>query len=88
MQKVGQSRFFALILERHLEILLSEFAIDYSAEKIREAIMSLQASKVEIDNEGFYICSKISILAENILKILKLKPPLNITKEEYFAYAS
>ena len=78
--------FLALLLERHLEILLKKEAIDYSAEKIREAIKSLQASRIEIDGKSFYLRSQISPMAEHILKSMDIKAPLEITKEECFPF--
>ncbi len=79
--------FFALLMERILEIELNKNNVDFSVNKIREAIISLQASIVEIEGIEFYLRSNCSDLAKNILSVLKIKTPANMTEKESFEHA-
>ena len=80
--------FVALLLERVLEIELTKNNMEFSVDKIRDAIKSLQASKIEVDGEIFYMRSEISELSQNILSILKIKIPLKISKENVFSFTT
>jgi hypothetical protein len=70
------------MLERKLEMLLNEQEIEYSPEKIREALNSMQLAKVIVNDETLYIKAKNKPLANHICRILKLKQPQNINNEE------
>ena len=72
--------FIAFLLERTLEIELKKSGIEYSVEKIREAINSLEFSEVEIEGERFRIRSKVEGLSNDILRVLKIRIPPNITR--------
>jgi hypothetical protein len=49
-------------------------------EMIREAIKSLEFSEVEIEGERFRIRSKVKGLSNDILRVLKIRIPPNITR--------
>lgn len=67
--------FIALLLERTLELTLQRKKIDASPDKIREALHSLQVSKLKADNQHIYLTSKVTGLANHMLRALKLKIP-------------
>jgi transposase len=72
--------FIAFLLERTLEMELKKSGIEYSVGKIREAIKSLEFSEVEIEGERFRIRSKVEGLSNDILRVLKIRIPPNITR--------
>ncbi len=76
--------FVAFLLERRLEIELKRRHIEYSPEKIRWAINELQFSIIEINGQLFYIRSKVEGLANEILRVLKIKIPDKIFTPEDF----
>jgi transposase len=77
--------FLAFLLARHLEYRLAKNNITASAEKIREAINSLNFAKVSIDCRPYLVKSKATDLAYKILRILKVASPKNITAAEEFS---
>jgi len=74
--------FLAFLLERHLEFKLYKNNISASAEKIREALNSLNFAKVSLNENTYFIKTKAEDLANKILRILKIGPPKNITPVE------
>ena len=74
--------FLAFLLERHLEYKLNKNNISASAEKIRQALNSLNFAKVLINENTYFIKTKATDLAHKILRILKIGPPKNITPVE------
>jgi transposase len=76
--------FVAFLLERTLEIELKKNEIEYSPYKVREALNGLQLSDVEIEGERFYIRSCVEGLANDILRILKIRIPAKVTIAELF----
>ena len=74
--------FLAFLLERHLEFKLNKNDIAASAEKIRQALNSLNFAKVSFNGNTYYIKTKATELAHKILRILKIGPPKNITPVE------
>ena len=70
--------FIAFLFERTLELELKQRKIDYSPDKIREAINSMQLSLLEVKGQKFHLCANINSLAREILKILHIKMPLKI----------
>ena len=60
---------------------LKKSGIEYSVEKIREAIKSLRFLEVEIEGERFRIRSKVEGLSNDILRVLKIRIPPNITSK-------
>ncbi|MCL4415488.1 MAG: hypothetical protein M1365_02120 [Actinobacteria bacterium] len=71
--------FLAFLLERHLEYKLAKNGIPASADKIRDALNSLNLAKVTIKDSCFFIKTKAEDLAYKILRILKISSPKNIT---------
>lgn len=65
--------FLAFLLERTLEIELKKNNIDYSVDKIRESLSSLELSIINIEDKQYILRSKPDELAKNIFKILKIK---------------
>lgn len=76
--------FIALLLERTLEWKLKNNKIDASVEKIRAALNSLQVSLLNIDGKKYYLKSKTEKLAGEILGVMKIKQPKNLTPAEKF----
>lgn len=74
--------FIAFLLERDLELRLRQSEIEYSTAKIKEAINSLEFSKISIEEQIFYLKSNHEKLASNILSLLKIKQPSNLLSEE------
>ena len=71
--------FLAFLLERTLEYLLKKDKFDLSPEEIRTAVNSMKFAQVEINKEIFLIKTKLENDAKNILKVLKISPPKNVT---------
>lgn len=67
--------FIAFLLERTLELTLQRKKIDASPDKIREALRSLQVSKLQADDQIIYVTSKVDGLANRILRALRLPIP-------------
>ena len=74
--------FLAFLLERTLEFKLQESEEKASPEEIREALNSLNFAEVEMENQQFLLKIKGTELSNKILKLLKIKPPKNITPKE------
>lgn len=74
--------FLAFMLERTLEVKLSEAEIDASPERIREALNSLNFTQVAVQDRKFLIKTKATSLAHDIWRLLRLKPPKNVTPLE------
>jgi len=67
------------LLARHLEFKMHKNNISASAEKIRQALNSLNFSKVSLNENTYFIKTKATDLAHKILRILKIGSPKNIT---------
>lgn len=76
--------FIAFLLERTLELELKKNKIEYSPQKIRKVLNSLQVSSLKVESQEFYLRSKIDNLSKKILKALKIKIPPNICPLENF----
>lgn len=77
--------FLAFMMERKLELLLSESGIDKelcSPLNIREALGRMQFAKVRLDNEDLYFKTKNNTLGVEIFKLLGLKLPQNLNREK------
>ena len=70
------------ILARHLEYKLTKNSIPASADRMRDALNSLNFAKVSIGKNSYYIKTKAEDLAYKILRILKIPSPKNITPVE------
>jgi len=74
--------FLAFLLERTLEFKLTEAGFDSSPEQIREALNSLNFVEVKVKKNRFLIKTRASALAYDIWRLLRLKPPKNVTPAE------
>lgn len=74
--------FLAFLLERTLEFKLTEAGLASSPEQIREALNSLNFVEVQVKKKRFLIKTKASALAHDIWRLLRLKPPKNVTPAE------
>jgi len=81
--------FLAFLLERELEFRLRKRAIEYSTERIKSAIKSLEFSEIEIEGRRYFMKGKHEKLASKILAILKINQPPNLVPvkevDKYFA---
>lgn len=74
--------FLAFLLERTLEFKLKKAGETASPEQIREALNSMNFAEVEIENKRFLLKTKGTELGNKILRLLKIKPPKNVTPME------
>ena len=74
--------FLAFLLERHLEFKLQKNNVSASAERIKRALNSLNFAKVSLNGSSYFIKTKAEDLANNILRILKIGSPKNVTPIE------
>ncbi len=74
--------FLAFLLERHLEYKLTKNNTIASADKIKDALNSLNFAKVSLNGSSYFIKTKAEDLAHKILRILKIPSPKNITPIE------
>ena len=74
--------FLAFLLERTLEFKLTKAGFDSSPEQIREALNSLNFVEVKVKKNRFLIKTRASALAYDIWRLLRLKPPKNVTPAE------
>ena len=74
--------FLAFVLERALEIRLRRHGIRVSPDSIRQALNSLEVSKIRLKDQEFYLKGKSNSLATKILRVLRIKPLNNILSEE------
>lgn len=81
--------FFAFLLERELELRLRKRQIEFSSEKIKEALNTVEFSEVEIEGEQYYLKGKQAKLASDIFALLRIKQPRHLlSKEETIEYIS
>lgn len=71
--------FIAFLLERNLELIVRRRREDSSPDTVREALASLQVSVLDANSQKFYLTSKVSGLANDILRALKLPIPRNLS---------
>lgn len=74
--------FLAFLLERTLEFKLKKSEEAASPEQIREALNSMNFAEVEIENRKFLLKTKGTDLSNKILRLVKIRPPKNITPME------
>ena len=74
--------FLSFLLERELEVKLKGKGINASPEKIKESINSLELSKLQIDDEYYYLKRKADPLANKILNALRIKHLPNFFQAE------
>lgn len=71
--------FMAFLMERTLEIELRKNNIEYSPQRIRKALDELEYSEMVVENKTFCLRSPVEGLANNILRVMKIKIPPQIT---------
>ena len=76
--------FIAFLLQRMLELRLTEQGCEHSPDRIRAAIEGLELSIVQIEGQEMYLRSKIMPLSADILRILKIKTPKSLTLPQDF----
>ena len=76
------SCFIAFLLERELELRLRRRRIDFSTERIKEALNKMEFSEIEIEEQKYFLKGKHNSLASKIFAVLKIKQPLNLLSEE------
>jgi transposase len=77
--------FLAFLMERTLEFRLKEAGLPSSPEQIKEALNSLNFIEVKVQEKKFLIKTKALKLAHDIWRLLRLKPPKNVTPSEEMA---
>jgi transposase len=76
--------FLTFAFERHLEIELRKQNLQLSPAKIMEAISQMQASLVEINAREYLMRSKLETPAKQILKLLKITVPQDLSLVNQF----
>jgi transposase len=71
--------FLSFLLERTLELKLKEKNIEFSPDRIKEALNSMNFAEVEYNNETYLLKTSALELSNKILKVLSIKPFKNIT---------
>lgn len=74
--------FLAFLLERTLEYKLKRADIKASPFKIREAINEMNFAKFESKGQTYYLKTKINSLGSQILRLMKISPPKNLSKSD------
>ena len=70
--------FLSFLLERNLEFKLKEKNIDYSPERIKEALNSMNIVEADMEDNKFIMKVKPLPLAQNIFAALRINYPKNI----------
>lgn len=76
------SCFIAFLLERELELCLRRRNVDFSTERIKEALNKMEFSEIEIEYQKYFMKSKHNSLASKIFAVLKIKQPSNLMSYE------
>jgi len=71
--------FLSFLLERNLEFKLKEKNIDYSPERIKEALNSMNIVEADMEDNKFIMKVKPMPLAHNIFTALRINYPKNIS---------
>lgn len=71
--------FLAFLLERTLESKLKRAHLATSPPQIREVLNSMNFAEVKIKQKKFLIKTKFESLGNKILRLLRIKPPQNVT---------
>lgn len=78
--------FIAFLLERRLEITLKNKGLSLSPDKIKAALLEMQVSEIQIDQQCFYLKGKYGSDTKQILKKLRIAPIKNLTAVEQAAF--
>lgn len=76
------SCFIAFLLERELELCLRRRNVDFSTERIKEALNKMEFSEIEIEGQKYFLKGKHNSLASKIFAILRIKQPSNLMSNE------
>lgn len=76
--------FVAYTMQRTLELELERKGIEYSHEKISEAIKNMEYIELTTQNQTFVVRTKINELGQKILKTLDIPIPKIITPSQEF----
>ncbi len=76
--------FVAYTMQRTLDLELERKGIEYSHEKIREAIKNMEYIELKTQNQTFVVRTKINELGQKILKTLDIPIPKIITPSQEF----
>jgi transposase len=76
--------FISYIMQRTLELELEKNNIEYSHEKIREAIKNMEYIELKTKSQHLIARTNINKLGQNILNVLKIPVPKIITPYEEF----
>ena len=76
--------FLSFLFERTLEFKLRQNSIEYSADKIRQALNSLEFSEISIENKTFYLRAPVEGLAYQLLKIFNIRMPKSMSRPDEF----
>ena len=76
--------FLSFLFERTLEFKLRQNSIEYSADKIRQALNSLEFSEISIENKTFYLRAPVEGLAYQLLKIFNIRIPKSMSTPDEF----
>jgi len=71
--------FLAFLLERTLEFKLKQANERASPEQIRESLNTLNFAEVELAGTRYLVKTRATDLAKKIVRIMRIKPPKNIT---------
>ncbi|MCK6606647.1 MAG: IS1634 family transposase [Ignavibacteriaceae bacterium] len=74
--------FIALLLERALELKLKESSVEYSVEKIKDALNNSVFAGLNINDRQFYLKMKQPELAFKIFNALRIKHPKDILSQQ------
>ncbi len=76
------SCFIAFLLERELELCLRRRNVDFSTERIKEALNKMEFSEIEIEGQKYFLKGKHNSLTSKIFAVLKIKQPSNLMSNE------
>lgn len=74
--------FLAFLLERTLEYKLKRANIKASPSQIRASINEMKFAKFESKGQTYYLKTKINSLGSQILRLMKISPPKNLSKSD------
>ncbi|HHE38530.1 MAG TPA: IS1634 family transposase, partial [Candidatus Cloacimonetes bacterium] len=72
------SCFIAFLLEREMELCLRRRNVDFSTERIKQALNKMEFSEIVIEGQKYFMKSKHNSLASKIFAVLKIKQPSNL----------
>ena len=76
------SCFIAFLLERELELCLRRRNVDFSTERIKASLNTMEFSEIEIEYQKYFMRSKHDSLASKMFAVLRIKQPSNLLSEE------